>query len=172
MDTDPSTLDFEPYCNNCAAYCCVALAFDEGDMFAYNKDAAEPCKHLGSDHKCNIHGKLSDSGFRGCVRYNCFGAGQRVTNQLFDGRSWRDHPSEAQEMFDSFRVVQKVHEHLLMLKAAKNLDLSPAQRAQIQNFEQALMQEDVTSLLDVLAFEHKQVFDDIGVFFTTLQDRF
>jgi len=27
-------------------------------------------------------------------------------------------------------------------------------------------------LLDVLAFEHKQVFDDIGVFFTTLQDRF
>ena len=33
-------------CSKCAALCCVAMAFDKGDMFGCDKVAGEVCKHL------------------------------------------------------------------------------------------------------------------------------
>ncbi len=138
MPANLHNIKLEPDCANCAAYCCVALAFDKSSMFAYDKQAAEACKHLDGDHQCAIHDDLASNGFNGCIRYNCFGAGQRVFNELFNGRSWRDHPQEAQLMFDTYRVMHNVHEFLAMLQAARKLNIDEVQLRQIERFEREL----------------------------------
>ena len=59
------------------------LPFQRSADFAFDKAAGEPCRHLEDDHLCGIDARLVDSGMRGCVAYDCFGAGQTVTQ---DGR--------------------------------------------------------------------------------------
>ena len=164
-------IKLEPDCENCAAYCCVALAFDQSNMFAYDKKAAEPCKHLTKDHTCNIHEQLTDKGFAGCVRYNCFGAGQRVTNELFAGKSWRDHPDVSQKMFDAYRVMHNVHEFLAMLEAARKLNLDDVQLKQVAAFETDLSPEDGWTTASLNAFQSSGIFDEIRFFFKGLGDR-
>ena len=57
----------------------MVLPFARSADFAFDKPAGEPCRHLASDHRCRIHEQLLHSGMRGCVAYDCFGAGQSVT---------------------------------------------------------------------------------------------
>ncbi len=140
-------------------------------MFAYDKKAAEPCKHLTKDHACNIHEQLTDKGFAGCVRYNCFGAGQRVTNELFAGKSWRDHPNEAQKMFDAYRVMHNVHEFLAMLEAARKLKLDSVQIKQVEVFQNELSPASAWTPATLAAFQSSGVFDEIRFFFRGLSDR-
>ncbi|MGJ8527920.1 hypothetical protein [Maritalea sp.] len=171
MQNHLAKISLEPDCKNCAAYCCVALAFDKSAMFAYDKQATEPCKHLDDQHACAIHDSLDDQGFRGCIRYNCFGAGQRVTNQIFDGRSWRDHPDESQEMFDAYRAMHKVHEFLAMLMEVRKLKLNAAQFAQVEAFETELTPLEKWTSATLIAYETCGTFEEIGSFFKGLGDR-
>lgn len=120
-----AAFSLEPDCQNCVAFCCVALAFDKGKHFAFDKKAGSACHHLAENHLCNIHEKLDTNGFSGCVRYNCFGAGQRVAGETFGGKSWRDHPELADKMFEAFSLVEKLHGLISMLEAAKQLNLPP-----------------------------------------------
>jgi hypothetical protein len=113
-------------CARCAALCCVTLAFDRSALFAVDKAAGEPCRHLTPHDRCAIHAERTRRGFAGCAAYDCLGAGQRVT-QLFAGRSWRDHPSLARAMFDAFTTLRDVHEQLLLLRTAARLPLTRAQ---------------------------------------------
>ncbi len=39
----------------------------------------QPCPNLGGDFRCGIHRDLRAKGFRGCTVYDCFGAGQHLT---------------------------------------------------------------------------------------------
>jgi uncharacterized protein YjbI with pentapeptide repeats len=51
--------------------------------------------------------------------YDCFGAGQKVSQVTFGGRDWREaHPQKARQMFDVFRVMQGLHELLWYLTEA------------------------------------------------------
>ncbi|GLQ17670.1 hypothetical protein [Maritalea porphyrae] len=171
MPANLHNIKLEPDCANCAAYCCVALAFDKSTMFAYDKQAAEPCKHLDAKHECTIHDDLKTKGFRGCVRYNCFGAGQRVFNELFDRRSWRDHPEQAQDIFDAYRVMHNVHEFLAMLQAAKKLTLDEAQLRQVSVFEAELTPAAPWSVATLTAFQTSGTFEEIRNFFKSLGDK-
>jgi len=171
MQDHVANISLEPDCENCAAYCCVALAFDKSDMFAYDKQAAEPCKHLNGLHDCTIHDNLAGRGFSGCIRYNCFGAGQRVTNALFTGRSWRDHPDEAQIMFDAYRAMYKVHEFLALLQECRKLKLEPAQIAQVEAFETELKPPISWTSKTLGAFERSGTFEEIRAFFSGLGDK-
>jgi hypothetical protein len=63
------------------------------------------------------------------VSYDCFGAGQRVTQQLFDGRSWFKEPELLPPMIAAFRAMRRVHELLLLLDAAGHLPLAAAEMA-------------------------------------------
>lgn len=165
------SIKLEPDCANCAAYCCVALAFDQSDMFGFDKQAAEPCKHLSQSNRCTIHNDLTEQGFAGCVRYNCFGAGQRVFSEVFEGRSWRNHPSEAQTMFDAYRVMHNVHEHLAMLKAARKLPIDKTQQKQIERFERDLSPKTPWTPATLTAFQRSGTFEEIKAFFMGLRDR-
>lgn len=112
-------------CSRCQALCCVSLPFDRGAWFGADKAADEPCPHLLGDHRCAIHARRELAGFAGCLHYDCAGAGQRVTRQLFAGKSWRTEPELARKMFESFRMLRHVHELELLLAAAGELPLVP-----------------------------------------------
>lgn len=117
--TEPTNLLAD--CSSCFGLCCVALPFAKSSDFAMNKIAGDPCKNLGDDFRCGIHTGLRKEGFAGCTVYDCFGAGQRVSQHTFDGVSWRDAPNTASDMFETFPLVQQLHELLWYLAEARSL---------------------------------------------------
>nr|WP_242439022.1 pentapeptide repeat-containing protein [Streptomyces sp. CB00455] len=113
-------------CGNCFALCCVALPFAKSSDFAVDKPAGTPCKNLRQDFRCGIHTRLRDTGFRGCTVFDCFGAGQQVSQVTFGGRDWRTHPETTRAMFDVFPVMRQLHELLSYVAGALALpDAAP-----------------------------------------------
>ncbi|MEV0680618.1 pentapeptide repeat-containing protein [Actinosynnema sp. NPDC050436] len=118
-------------CERCFGLCCVVPAFSRSSDFAIDKPARTPCRNLGAGFGCGIHTELRQRGFRGCTVYDCFGAGQRVAQETFGGRSWRDAPETAGLMFDVFPVVRELHELLWHLTEALGLDVPGPLRAEV-----------------------------------------
>lgn len=114
----PAPISLLSDCGSCFGLCCVALPFAAGADFAVNKPAGTPCRNLQADFGCGIHARLRDSGFQGCTVYDCFGAGQRVSQVTFGGRSWREAPEDTRRMADVFPVVRQLHELLWYLTEA------------------------------------------------------
>ena len=111
-------------CGRCFGLCCVAPAFSASADFAIDKPAGHPCPHLRADFRCGIHNDLRQHGFPGCAVYDCFGAGQQVSQVTFAGRDWRQDPQTAAQMFAAFAIMRQLHELLWYLAAA--LALAPA----------------------------------------------
>lgn len=105
-------------CANCFGLCCVALAFARSADFRFDKPAGDPCINLDSADGCSIHPHLRESGFKGCTVFDCFGAGQKVSRDTFEGRSWRDDPDTRVAMFSTFPIVRRLHELLWYLDEA------------------------------------------------------
>ena len=53
--------------------------------------------------------------------FDCFGAGQRITQGTFGGRSWREAPELAAAQFAVLPVVRQLHEALWYLTEAESL---------------------------------------------------
>ncbi|MEU7380301.1 pentapeptide repeat-containing protein [Streptomyces sp. NPDC042207] len=112
-------------CARCFGLCCVALPFAASADFALDKPAGRPCPNLRDDHRCGIHTRLRQQGFTGCTVFDCFGAGQKVSQVVFGGQDWRTGSGEdARLMFEVFPVVRQLHELLWYVTEA--LDLSAA----------------------------------------------
>jgi uncharacterized protein YjbI with pentapeptide repeats len=109
-------------CEHCFGLCCVAPAFSASVDFAIDKPAGQPCPNLGSDLRCHIHGNLRERGFRGCSVYDCFGAGQQVSQVTFKGQDWRHAPRGGSAMFEVFAVMRQLHELLWYLTEAATLE--------------------------------------------------
>jgi uncharacterized protein YjbI with pentapeptide repeats len=109
-------------CSRCAGLCCVAPAFAKSSDFAIDKPAGHACPNLGDDFGCRIHDRLRDRGFPGCVVFDCFGAGQQVTQVTFGGRDWRSEPELARPMFALLPVMRQLHELIWYLTEALKLD--------------------------------------------------
>lgn len=129
--------DLAADCDACAALCCVGLAFDEGDDFAIDKPAGLPCPNL-SGHLCGIYSSLTDAGFPGCAQYDCQGAGQIVTRDIFGGGSWQDKSSLAGPMMEAFATLRAVQDMRAQLQAAAGFDLDDAQETARQELEDLL----------------------------------
>ncbi|MCQ9130913.1 pentapeptide repeat-containing protein [Streptomyces hilarionis] len=111
--------DLRGDCENCFGLCCVALPFARSADFAIDKPAGKACPNLGADHRCGIHARLRESGFTGCTVYDCFGAGQKVSQVTFGGRDRATAPrEEARRMAEAFPVVRQLHELLWYLTEA------------------------------------------------------
>lgn len=113
--------DLRADCSKCFGLCCVALPFTASSDFALDKGAGEPCVNLEPDFRCGIHPALRTAGFAGCSTYDCFGAGQQVSQVSYAGQDWRAAPDRAEQMFEVFRVVRQVHELLWYLQGAAGL---------------------------------------------------
>jgi uncharacterized protein YjbI with pentapeptide repeats len=107
-------------CKNCFGLCCVALPYAKSADFAFDKEGGTACPNLDSEYRCKIHQNLREKGFHGCVGYECFGAGQKVSQITFGGKSWKGYPELAKEMFEVFPIMQQLHEMLLYLNEAIN----------------------------------------------------
>lgn len=118
-------------CSHCFGLCCVAPGFARSADFAFSKPAGQPCRHLQTDFGCGIHAALRGRGLPGCVVYDCFGAGQRVSQHTFGGVSWRARPETAEPMFEAFSVMRQLHELLWLLEEAGALDAANPIRAEI-----------------------------------------
>jgi hypothetical protein len=57
--------------------------------------------------------------------YDCWGAGQRITQELFAGVSWQREPAMRSALFEAFRRLKRVHELRLLLHEAERLPLPP-----------------------------------------------
>jgi uncharacterized protein YjbI with pentapeptide repeats len=108
-------------CTRCFALCCVAPAFAASADFAITKSAGQPCPNLRQDFGCGIHTQLRDRGFAGCTVYDCFGAGQQVSQVTFAGQDWRQAPDTARRMFAVFPIMRQLHELLWYLAEAHAL---------------------------------------------------
>lgn len=108
--------DLRADCARCSGLCCVALPFARSADFAIDKPAGTPCLHLHDDFRCRIHGELRERGFPGCVAFDCFGAGQRVTRDQIGGATWRTE--NAGGVFAAFDTVRVLHELLWYLAEA------------------------------------------------------
>ncbi|WP_030438651.1 pentapeptide repeat-containing protein [Actinoplanes subtropicus] len=108
----------EADCASCVGLCCVAPAFAKSSDFAITKAAGQACPNLGGDFRCGIHERLEDKGFHGCVVFDCFGAGQRISQETFPGQDWKSAP----EMLGLLAVVRQLHELMWLLTEALKLD--------------------------------------------------
>ncbi|MEV0645794.1 pentapeptide repeat-containing protein [Phytomonospora sp. NPDC050363] len=113
--------DLRADCSRCFALCCVAPAFAASSDFAIDKPAGKPCLNLLPDHRCGIHSELRQRGFPGCTVFDCFGAGQQVSQVTFGGQGWRDDPARARSMFTVFPIVRGLRELLWYLTEALEL---------------------------------------------------
>ncbi|WP_413299962.1 pentapeptide repeat-containing protein [Bacillus sp. 1P10SD] len=112
----------QPDCDNCFGLCCVALPYAKSADFAFDKDGGTPCKNLQSNYRCSIHSNLRNKGFKGCTVFECFGAGQKISQVTYNGQDWRENPEIAKEMFDVFPLLQQLHEMLLYLNEALSIE--------------------------------------------------
>jgi hypothetical protein len=115
-------------CANCAGLCCVAPAFAASADFAIDKPAGVACPNLAEDFRCGIHAQLRERGFPGCTVFDCFGAGQRITQETFGGRAWREEPQLAAAQFAVLPVMRQLHEALWYLVEAESLSDVPEVR--------------------------------------------
>lgn len=133
-----------PDCENCFGLCCVALPYGKSADFAFDKDGGAPCKNLQSNYRCSIHSNLRNQGFKGCTVFECFGAGQKVSQVTYNGKDWRENPEIAKEMFDVFPLMQQLHEMLLYIDEALSIEEA---RPIFEELQQAL--EDIECLTNL-----------------------
>jgi hypothetical protein len=105
-------------CAACTGLCCVVPPFDAAQGFGFDKPAHTACTHLCDDFTCGIHANLVDRGFRGCTVFDCHGAGQRVSQQMFPGQDWRDSAETAQQMFSAYTTMRSLHDLMVLLYTA------------------------------------------------------
>lgn len=105
-------------CANCFGLCCTALHIVASSDFAIDKVAGVPCPNLLSDFRCQIHNELRGKGFKGCTVFDCFGAGQHVSQVTFNGQDWRESKRVAAKMFPVFPVMVQLYEMLAYIAEA------------------------------------------------------
>lgn len=92
-------------CSRCQALCCVVLAFDRSELFAFDKPAGVPCPNLDRKNRCRIHASLPEEGFAGCAHYDCHGAGPDACQAVV--ASWRDDAGALDRLYDAFFLIRK-----------------------------------------------------------------
>lgn len=121
---DKNHSDLRADCEHCFGLCCVALYFSASEGFPVDKNAGEPCLNLQPNYRCCVHGDLLERGLKGCIAFDCFGAGQKVAQVSYGGSDWRRVPESSNQMFEVFLIMRQLHELLWYLTEA--LTLQPA----------------------------------------------
>jgi uncharacterized protein YjbI with pentapeptide repeats len=130
-------------CSQCFALCCVAPAFTRSADFAIDKPADTRCPNLLVDHGCGIHTELRLRGFRGCTVFDCFGAGQQVSQVTFGG-------VEDPLALEVFPIMRALHELLWLLT-----DADDPSCADLMAETEALTQLSADELLDLDVMGHR-----------------
>ena len=95
------------------------MPFSREAGFGATKPSGTPCHHLRADDRCGIHATLREDGWPGCTVFDCFGAGQQVSQVTYGGVSWRQQDNLG-EMAAVLSVMRQLHEMLLHLTEAED----------------------------------------------------
>jgi hypothetical protein len=152
MSTLPAALRAD--CSRCAGLCCVVPAFYATQGFGFDKPAHTPCIHLTSAGRCSIHSERAARGFPGCVHFDCYGAGQRVTQEVLEGTSrWhrsRETAAWAFSAYVSYLALHRLMAALALSEAAACPVLAQKLRAKREQLDELCRTEDARSgLLDI-----------------------
>lgn len=165
-------LELQPDCARCASLCCVVFPFDKSESFGCDKAAGEVCSHLAARGDCSIFQDRERLGFKGCIAYDCHGAGQRVTQQVFHGRSWRDDPGLTVRMGAALSILRRIHEQLSLLATAERLPLTPAQRDDLLLLRSMLFPEETWTEQSLAAYRIDTAEREVSGFLTGLRGHF
>lgn len=108
-------------CSRCSGLCCTALYFSKVDGFPENKIAGKPCTKLQKDYRCNIHRELKKRNMKGCIGYDCFGAGQHVTQDIYKGETWQTSQEYSKEIFEVFMKVFQFYQMRYFLEESMTI---------------------------------------------------
>ncbi len=108
-------------CEACCGLCCTMLYFAKSDGFPKDKPAGVPCGFLQTDFRCGVHAELAERKYKGCMAYDCLGAGQKVTQEIYGGHSFREQSVPAEEMAQVFLKVWQLQQILCYLLEAASL---------------------------------------------------
>ncbi|UYH56090.1 hypothetical protein N6L26_05935 [Qipengyuania sp. SS22] len=125
-------------CARCAALCCIAYPSQDMPGFTAAKEAGQPCPKLGDDARCTIYADRAEQGFAGCIRFECFGAGQHVVQHLFGGRDWRDNPALRGPMVETFLAIRPVSDLAFLVERALGLAPSPESVTELERLRDEL----------------------------------
>ena len=123
----------------------MLLPFSAAAGFGVDKPGGRPCLNLLDDDRCGIHTTLREDGWPGCTVFECFGAGQQVSQVTYAGVSWRDTDNLG-EMGAVLSVMRQLHEMLVHLVEVERRAPDPDARAARLEIE-ALTAADAETLL-------------------------
>lgn len=146
----------------------MAYPFDEPDAFAISKDVDQVCENLTCGFQCKIHAQLEQRGFPGCVSYSCAGAGQRITQVLFEGKTWQDNPDLRTDMTYALRVLRPIHEALMLLDQAQALPVPQTLRDHGITLMDDLCPDDPTSICDFETLQVQSALADVPTYLRSL----
>lgn len=132
MDYNEEILQLKTNCSKCSGLCCVALFFFKMDGFPKDKKAGEPCDNLLNNFQCKIHTQLEDKNLKGCIGYDCFNAGEHVTQFIYQGKTYRDLPNRAMEIFDIFMIISQLFQARYYLLEVLTLEISSKMKEKIE----------------------------------------
>lgn len=95
-------------CGACSGICCAALYYAKSEGFPCDKAPGEACRYLAKDFKCQIHDALGKKHLKGCMAYDCFGAGQFVMETFYKNTNWRKNPAIKDQLFETFLKVEQL----------------------------------------------------------------
>lgn len=102
------------------------------------------------------------------MTYNCHGAGQRVTQEVFKGLSWKDNPALTSRMGHALSVLRRVHEQLALLRAAQQLPLTSEEETFVQDFETDLSPEAPWTETNLDSFPIDDITKRLSIFLRSL----
>ena len=126
------------------------MYFSASEGFPSNKDAGQPCLNLQPDFRCGVHKNLNERGLKGCIAFDCFGAGQKVAQVSFGGYDWRKVPNAAEQMYLTEALTlppaRPIHDVLssMLVETERLTHLSPVS---LMELDVALHRADVNILL-------------------------
>ena len=125
-------------CSRCCGLCCFAPAYLQEQGFPFDKPAERPCRQLTPGGRCSIHAARAAHGFAACAHFDCHGAGQWITQQLFGGARWSDSPDLAREMAAAYRRWLPRFEAAALLDAALPLVRAEARELLVARMDMLL----------------------------------
>ncbi|BDF70766.1 hypothetical protein CE91St41_20050 [Oscillospiraceae bacterium] len=145
-------------CGRCRGLCCAALFFSKCEGFPADKAAGEPCAHLRPDYRCAVHGELARRGLRGCMAFDCLGAGQEAA-ALFPDGDWMARRERAGAQFAAFERLRHLHQTLWYLAEADCLIPAEGLRGALEALiaeNRALCALPAGELTEAMAEEHRR----------------
>lgn len=109
---------FRADCSRCCGLCCIVPAQLKVQGFPSDKRANTPCRYLNANYACSIHKGREAYGYQACKGFDCYGAGQWITQELFANANCAASPDIASRMFAAYRYWLPRFEAAALLEAA------------------------------------------------------